>query len=57
MVSYISELCHVCLSREVGGGGNSANERGEDARRLALRGVNFWILVSLRVFWARSHRS
>ena len=40
-----------------GGGGNSANERGEDARRLALRGVNFWILVSLRVFWARSHHS
>ena len=35
MVSYISELRHVCLSREVGGGGDSAYERGEDARRLA----------------------
>ena len=35
MVSYISELRHVCLSREVRGGGGSAYERGADARRLA----------------------
>ena len=37
-----------------GGGGNSAYERGGDARRLAYR-CKFRILVSLRVFWAKRH--
>ena len=37
-----------------GGGGDSAYERGGDARCLAW-GCKFWILVSLRVFWAKRH--
>ena len=36
------------------GGGNSAYERGGDARRLA-RGSKFRTLVSLRVFWAKRY--
>ena len=36
------------------GVGDSAYERGWDARRLA-QGCKFRILVSLRVFWAKSH--
>ena len=36
------------------GGEKSAYESGGDARRLAW-GCKFWILVSLRVFWAKRH--
>ena len=39
---------------ESGERGDSAYERGGDARRLA-QGCEFRILVSLRVFWAKHH--
>ena len=38
----------------LGGGGNSAYERGGDACRLVY-GCKFRVLVSLRVFWANRH--
>ena len=37
-----------------GGGGESAYESGEGARRFAL-GCKFRILVSFRVFWVKRH--
>ena len=40
------------LKHQLSTGGDSAYERGGDARRLAS-GCKFRILVSLRVFWAK----
>ena len=37
-----------------GGGGEGTHMKGQDACRLA-EGCKFRILVSLRVFWAKSH--
>ena len=51
-LSFVQVRLRTCTAR--GGGGDSTYERGGDARLLA-EGCKFWILVSLRVFWAKRH--
>ena len=49
-------LLLLALGRGVGGGGDS-HMKGAAMFIVSLRGVKFWILVSLREFWAKCHYS
>ena len=51
-IDEFSLWCNVAIWKGVTRGGGVPYKKGRDARRLAW-GKKFWILVSLRVFWAK----